>query len=68
MEVGLKNKNDGLVYSVKLYILGGVWQSQTLRAKLFKNGNGISLTNFVDCQSLSVKGSGKFALNNLIWL
>lgn len=68
LEVGLKNKNDGLVYSVKLYILGGVWQSQTLRAKLFKNGNGISLTNFVDCQSLSVKGSGKFALNNLIWL
>ncbi|MDE7162940.1 MAG: hypothetical protein K2O44_02560 [Clostridia bacterium] len=68
LDVSLKNKEDGTVYSVKLYILGGVWQSQTLKAKVFKNQNGVSLTSFVICESLSIIGSGRFALNNLIWL
>lgn len=68
LDVSLKNKEDGTVYSVKLYILGGVWQSQTLKAKVFKNLNGASLISFTQCESLSITGSGKFALNNLIWL
>ena len=68
LEVSLKNKSDGNVYSVKLYVLGGVWQSETLRAKVFKNHNGVSLGSFTGCEALSVKSSGKFAINNLIWL
>ena len=68
LEVSLKNKNDGNVYSVKLYVLGGVWQSETLRVKVFKNQYGISLNSFLGCETLSVVGSGKFAINNLIWL
>lgn len=68
LEVSVKNRADGNVYSVKLYVLGGVWQSQTLRAKVFKNQNGVSLNDFTGCEALSVLGSGKFAVNNLIWL
>lgn len=68
LEVSLKNRADGNVYSVKLYVLGGVWQSGTLRAKVFKNQNGVSLGNFVGCEALSIKGRGEFAINNLIWL
>lgn len=68
LEVSLKNKEDGDIYSVKLFILGGVWQSQTLKAKVFKNKNGVSLQSFSKCETLSVIGSGRFALNNLIWL
>lgn len=68
LEVSVKKREDGNVYSVKIYVLGGVWQSQTLRAKVFKNQNGVSLNNFTDCHALSVFGSGKFAVNNLIWL
>lgn len=68
LEVSLKNKDDGQIYSVKLYILGGVWQCQTLRTKVFKNSNGISLTDFSSCESLAIVGSNKFAINNLIWL
>ncbi len=68
LEVSLKNKEDGNIYSVKLYVLGGVWQSATLRAKVFKNRNGVSLNSFLNCEGLSIKGRGKFAINNLIWL
>lgn len=68
LEVKLKNREDGNVYAVKLYVLGGVWQSETLRAKVFKNKNGVSLNSFVNCEALSVKGGGEFAINNLIWL
>lgn len=68
LEVLLYNREDTLTYSVSLNILGGIWQSQTLSAKVFKNKNGISLVNFVNCEYLSVKGSGRFALNNIIWL
>ena len=68
LEVSLRKKEDGNVYAVKLYVLGGVWQSETLRAKVFKNQNGVSLNNFADCQALSIVGSGEFAINNLIWL
>lgn len=68
LEVSLKNRADGLKYSVKLNILGGVWQSLTLWAKGFKNKNGISLTDFTKCEALAIKSDGKFALNNLIWL
>lgn len=68
LEVSLKNASDGMVYTVNLYILGGVWQCQTLRTKVFKNQNGISLTDFSLCESLSVNGSKKYAVNNLIWL
>lgn len=68
LEVSVTNRLDGNVYSVKLYVLGGVWQSQALRAKVFKNQNGVSLGSFTKCEALSVLGSGKFAVNNLIWL
>ncbi|MDE6373874.1 MAG: hypothetical protein K2L72_05175, partial [Clostridia bacterium] len=68
LDVSLRNTVDGCIYSVKLYVLGGVWQSQSLKAKVFKNQNGVSLNSFIDCEALSVTGSGKFALNNLIWL
>ena len=68
LDVSLKSKTDGQIYTVNLYILGGVWQSQTLRAKVFKNKHGISLSDYTVGESLSVKGSGAFALNNLIWL
>ncbi|MDE7380021.1 MAG: hypothetical protein K2N14_03110 [Clostridia bacterium] len=66
--VRLKNNADGNIYTVKVYVLGGVWQSETLKAKLFKNRNGVSLTDFTQCEYLTVSGSDKFALNNLIWL
>ena len=66
--VSLKNNADGLKYEVKQNILGGVWQSLTLQAKLFKNSNGISLNDFTKCESLAVKSDGKFVMNNLIWL
>lgn len=68
LEVSVRNRADGNVYSVKLYVLGGLWQSQTLRAKVFKNQNGVSLNNFIGCEALSVKGGGEYAINNLIWL
>lgn len=68
LEVRVISTEDGNVYSVKLYILGGVWQSPSLKAKVFKNSNGVSLGSFRGCKSLAIKGSGKFALNNLIWL
>ena len=66
--VSLKNNADGLKYEVKLTVLGGVWQSLTLRAKSFKNANGISLSNFTKCQDLAITSDSKFVLNNLIWL
>lgn len=68
LEVSLRNTADGLKYSVKINILGGVWQSLTLRAKAFKNANGVSLGDFTKCEGLAVTSDGKFALNNLIWL
>ncbi len=68
VEVKITNHDDGNVYSVTLNIIGGVWQSQILSAKVFKNERGISLTDFTRCDSLAVICDEKFALNNLIWL
>ncbi|MDE7300747.1 MAG: hypothetical protein K2N47_01110, partial [Clostridia bacterium] len=68
VEVMLKSRTDGNIYSVKLNVIGGVWQSQMLSAKTLKNQNGVSLVSYTQCDTLIIVCSGKFALNNLIWL
>lgn len=64
----LKNVVNGEKYKAKIFILGGVWQSIIHKAKAFKNKEGLSLNNFTECVSLTIKGEGKYAVNNLIWL
>lgn len=49
-------------------ILGGVWQSLIIEPKILKNKSGVSLSDFTECESVSVNAEGKFALNNLMWL
>lgn len=68
LEVTLKLKSDQEAYRAKLYILGGVWQSQLIKPKTLKNKDGISLLSYTLCESLTVNGDKKFAINNLIWL
>lgn len=68
VEVMLKSRTDGNIYSVKLNVVGGVWQSQMLSAKMLKNQNGVSLVSYTQCDTLIIVCSGKYALNNLIWL
>lgn len=64
----LKNVINGERYVLKIFALGGVWQSIIQKAKAFKNKEGISLNNFTECVSLTITGDGKYAVNNLIWL
>ena len=49
-------------------IIGGVWQSLIIEPKMLKNKSGVSLSDFTECESVSVNAEGKFALNNLMWL
>ncbi|MGN1060649.1 MAG: hypothetical protein ACI4QN_02840 [Candidatus Coproplasma sp.] len=55
-------------YVATVNIIGGVWQSQIIEPKLLKNKSGVSLSDFTECESVSVNAEGKFALNNLMWL
>ncbi|MGN0803998.1 MAG: alpha/beta hydrolase family protein [Candidatus Coproplasma sp.] len=55
-------------YSLTLDIKGGFWQNMIIEPKSLKNKNGLSLSDFTECQSVSVTSEAKFALNNLIWL
>ncbi len=66
--VKLTTQNGGEEYIVTVYIIGGVWQSQIIEAKTFKNKFGTSLSNFTECESVSINAEGKFAINNLMWL
>ena len=59
---------SGDKYSLKIFTLGGVWQSIIQKAKVFKNKEGIALSDFTECVSLTINGDGKYAVNNLIWL
>lgn len=68
IDISLKKGNNGETFYIKQNVIGGVWQSQILNPKMFKNNNGISLNNFIGCETLILTASGKFALNNLIWL
>lgn len=55
-------------YVATVNIIGGVWQSQIIEPKMLKNKSGTSLTDFTECECVSVNAEGKFALNNLMWL
>lgn len=68
LTVRINDGDDGKVYSVRLDVIGGVWQTHTLTAKAFKNKNNATLTDFTNCEMLTFIGDGKFALNNLMWL
>ncbi len=68
IELVLKNVENGEKYTSKIIALGEVWQSVILKAKVFKNKDGISLNNFTECVSLTVTGEGMYAVNNLMWL
>lgn len=49
-------------------VKGGVWQYKIIEPKSFKNKIGQPLSNYTECQSLSVTANGRFAINNIIWL
>lgn len=68
VDVSVFSREEDELYSLKINVLGGVWQSQVLKAKLFKNTNGMPLSSFIGCEALTFNSSGKFLLNNLIWL
>ncbi len=56
------------IYFVTMNIIGGVWQSLIIKAKSLKNKSGTSLTDFTECECISITAADKFALNNLMWL
>lgn len=66
--VKLTTKNVRDEFSAVLNIIGGVWQSLIVEPKMLKNKFGTSLSDFTECESVSVNAEGKFALNNLMWL
>jgi len=68
IDLVLKNVVNGEKYVSRVFVLGGVWQSIIQKAKVFKNKDGISLNDFTECVSLTIKSEGKYAVNNLIWL
>ncbi len=66
--VKFTNKYSQEEYAYTVAIIGGVWQSLIVNAKSLKNKSGTPLTDFTECDSLSVNAAVKFALNNLMWL
>lgn len=49
-------------------LLGGVWQSVMLDKKLFKNQNGVALSEFIQNSKFTVKCDSLYAVNNIMWL
>ena len=55
-------------YRYSQSILGGVWQSLILESKLFKNSNGVQLSNFNCNLKFCINCDCPYAINNIIWL
>lgn len=66
--LSMKIVKSGETYTTTANIVGGVWQSLVLPSKLFKNGNGVALSDFTDGLQFSISGKGTYAINNVLWL
>ncbi|MGN0814197.1 MAG: alpha/beta hydrolase family protein [Candidatus Coproplasma sp.] len=62
------NCAEDKTYVAQVNVVGEVWQSVLLSANMFKNAQGVSLTDFTKGNVLTVKGKGDYALNNVMWL
>jgi len=68
LEISVVSKVSREKYTAKLNLLGGVWQSEMLKSKFFKNDEGAALPAFTEGLLLNINGNGKYAVNNVIWL
>lgn len=59
---------DGETYRYAQPVIGGVWQSFVLKSKLFKNVNGVPLTDYSHNVRLCIDCEEKYAINNVMWL
>lgn len=55
-------------YKYSQSVLGGVWQSLIIESKLFKNVNGVQLSDYAHNLRFCITCDGNFAVNNLMWL
>lgn len=58
----------GVTYTYEVGVVGGIWQSVLLKSKLFKNSDGVALTDFMQGLTFTIKGTCEYAINNVMWL
>ncbi len=68
MELSMTSLSDGEIYSAKIGLVGGVWQTVVLESKLFKSNGGKSLADFAERLLFSIRCPSKFSVNNVMWL
>ncbi|MDE7439173.1 MAG: hypothetical protein K2N23_01505 [Clostridia bacterium] len=64
----LEDTVDGETYRYGQSVIGGVWQSLVIKSKLFKNVNGVPLTDYSHNARLCIDCEEKYAINNVMWL
>lgn len=68
IELTLESAEDNTSYRATVNVVGEVWQNVILYANMFKNKQGVSLSDFTKGLKLTVRGKVEFALNNVMWL
>ncbi|MCD8371715.1 MAG: dienelactone hydrolase family protein [Clostridia bacterium] len=56
------------IYSIKIDVVGGVWQGVLLDRKNFKNRQGATLSSFNLNLKFEINCDGQYAVNNIMWL
>ena len=70
LELCMTSVSDGTVYSLRIPLIGGTWQSEVLESKLFKSSAGKPLSDYCLPSGLmfTLKCEESYALNNVMWL
>mgnify|MGYP001151231598 CR=1 FL=1 len=70
VELSMTSVSDGTVYSLRISVIGGTWQSEVLESKLFKSTGGMPLADYCVPSGLmfTIKCDERYALNNVMWL
>jgi dienelactone hydrolase len=68
LNLTMRDVTSGEIYTYKVNILGGVWQSVILESKYFKNQNGAALSDFAKGLLFTISGKEPYAVNNFLWL
>ncbi len=55
-------------YTATISAVGGVWETEIIPAKTFKNVKNISMKNYVLGMKLSIECPCLFAVNNIMWI
>lgn len=68
LDLAMTSVSDGENYTVKVGLVGGMWQNVVLDSKLFKSADGKALADFTKGLMFTIKCPAEYAVNNVMWL